>query len=85
MSFAPLAANNYAGELIRVTGTVSSNKSKLTGARWALIGGGNVNGTVTTESLIPSLQNADCADKVQSDNVSGVNSAVDVPSSSRQI
>ena len=76
VSFAPLAANNHAGELIRVTGTVSSNKSKLTGARWALIGGGNVNGTATTESLVPSLQNADCADKVQSDNVSGVESSL---------
>ncbi len=76
VSFAPLAANNHAGELIRVTGTVSSNKSKLTGARWSLIGGGNVNGTVTTESLTPSLQNADCTDRVQSDNVSGVESSL---------
>ena len=62
-----------AGEAINVSGTVSSNASKVTGARWTIVYTGS--NSQASSFPLPTLENANCGDKVETVNPSGQESS----------
>lgn len=62
-----------AGEAININGTVSSNASKVTGARWSVVYTGNE--SQASSFPMPTLENADCANKTENVNPSGQESS----------
>lgn len=62
-----------AGEAINVSGTVSSNASMVTGARWTIVYTGS--NSQASSFPLPTLENANCGDKVETVNPSGQESS----------
>lgn len=74
--FDPVPADLKAGEVIALTGRVSSSASKLTSARWVVLGSRPTTPGATVPHITPSLTNSDCTDSVQVDNPSGQGSSI---------
>lgn len=67
-----LPDNIRAGEAINVSGTVSSNASKVSGARWNVVYTG---ASQASTFPVPILENADCAEKTENVNPTGQESS----------
>ena len=65
-------SGSRAGEAINISGTVSSNASKVSGARWNVVYTGK---NQASAFPVPVLENADCAEKTETVNPSGQESS----------
>lgn len=72
VQFGNVPSDIRAGQAVNISGTVSSSASKVSGARWTVVNSG---ASQHSAFPIPTLENADCSDRAENTNPSGVESS----------